>query len=64
MYNIWLLHEYCPEQYIILHEPASAIWYIARHNIDQLRIMDFLRGQYVIYGPVRIFNYFKYSYLN
>jgi len=27
--------EYCPEQYIILHELASAIWYIARDNIHQ-----------------------------
>ena len=25
--------EYCPEQYIILHELASAICYIARDNI-------------------------------
>jgi len=30
---IGLLHEYCPKQYIILHELASAISYIARDNI-------------------------------
>ena len=29
------IEEYCPEQYIILHELASAICYTARDNIPQ-----------------------------
>ena len=29
------IEEYCLEQYIILHELVSAIWYTARDNIPQ-----------------------------
>jgi hypothetical protein len=29
------IEEYCPEQDIILHDLASAIWYTARDNISQ-----------------------------
>jgi hypothetical protein len=37
--NIGLLHEYCPEQYIILPERASSIWYTARDNIHAITLL-------------------------
>ena len=31
--------EYCPEQYIILRERASAIWYTAKDNIHAITLL-------------------------
>jgi hypothetical protein len=33
------MYKYCPEQYIILHELARAMWYIARDNIHAITLL-------------------------
>ena len=53
--------EYCPEQYIILYEFASSIWYIASDNIHAITLLSYSNKLSIFYINIVYFIIFNWN---